>query len=262
MKGILKKAAYAGLWPVAAAAGRVAPVVLLYHSFDREGWRYGVAPENLRRQLAYLAAHYDVVPLADIVAFVRGEKAFARPTVALTVDDGYADTHEVLFPLAKKHRMSFTVFLTSNFSVMEKLGNLPRITPSQVREMHDSGLAAFGVHGKNHRNFPALRTDKEWREEVEENMEDIARLTGVRPRFAAYPAGRHTGAAAARLRALGIEAAWTTREDVTEAGMDPLRLPRVQVARATSMIEFKARLTRAVRWYETIVRLLRLRKPR
>src|SRR5689334_18373291 len=51
-------------------------------------------------QLAYLRQHgYTVVPLADVVAYVKGQRSLPLRAVAITVDDGHRTVFTVMRPL-------------------------------------------------------------------------------------------------------------------------------------------------------------------
>lgn len=237
-------------------------IILMYHSFDATGWKYGVRPKELERQIAYLVVRKRVVPFADAVAFVKGmvphpnhplakggeadatEAGLTspRPCVAITVDDVYEDTYTVLFPLLKKYNIPATLFLTTDLSPQEKLGNLPRPTWEQLKEMQDSGLVTVEVHGRTHINWPTLETDEALADEILGARNDIEMHLGYRPRFAAYPAGRRDARVADYLKRSGFEAAVAITEGAVHAGDDLFTLKRVQVDRNMNFTLFRLRL--------------------
>jgi len=217
----------------------------MYHSFDSVGWKYGVSPHALECQLAYLASHSTVVPLAAVVSFAQTGSFLhtqTRPPLALTVDDIYEDTYTVLFPLLKKYHIPATLFLTTDLSPREKLGNLPRPTWEQLKEMQDSGLVTVEVHGRMHINWPTLETDEALAEEILGARDDIVKHLGYRPRFAAYPAGRRDARIAKYLQAQGFDGAVATTEGAVYPGDAPFALKRVQVDRSTTFTLFRLRL--------------------
>ena len=132
------------------------PAILMYHSFDTQNWRHGVSPVELERQLLFLMKERKVVPLSDIVAFAQSKTEVSADAIAITVDDGYEDTYTVLFQLAKKYNIPFTLFLTTDLALQAKLGNLPRPTWTQLEEMARSPLVSIQVHGHSHINFPEV----------------------------------------------------------------------------------------------------------
>jgi len=262
MYTFLKTILYAFWWGITSIirpfASQQSVPVLMYHSFDTKGWRYGVDPKELERQIAYIMQHYTVVPLLDVVSFARGEKMLPKNAVAITVDDGYEDTYTELFPLAKKYSIPFTVFLTTDLSQQEKLGNLKRPSWDQIQEMHQSGLVTIEVHGRHHSNFPDISDDEQkLREEIDGCREDIQSKLSYTSNIIAYPAGRRNSDVIEYVAKQGFQAGFLAREGHVRRGMNIFELPRVQVDRTIPLFQFKARLTPALGLHVKMMSLLR-----
>lgn len=75
-----------------------------------------VSPSEFRMQMEFLLRHYEVVPLARIVAVARGEARAELPLCAVTFDDGWRDVYLHAFPVMKELSIPATVFLTRAFS--------------------------------------------------------------------------------------------------------------------------------------------------
>lgn len=82
--------------------------ILMYHRFPRE------FSATFDRQCAFLASNYDVIPLAEAAQRLQRNESVANVAV-ITVDDGYADFHDVAFPILRKHRLPATLFVTTGF---------------------------------------------------------------------------------------------------------------------------------------------------
>jgi len=84
------------------------------------GWEGGahlpgdmkIAEETLEHIVAWMKRHYRLCTIAEGVRQL-GEDGDRRSLVALSVDDGYRDNHDVLLPLLKRQGVSATVFLES-----------------------------------------------------------------------------------------------------------------------------------------------------
>ncbi|MBI5913475.1 polysaccharide deacetylase family protein [Candidatus Azambacteria bacterium] len=219
--------------------------VLMYHSVEDGAWKYGVGTEMFRRQLAYLRKKYHIVPLADIVAFMKGDIELPDKIVALTFDDGYADAHETVFPLIRGFSIPITVFLTTNLE--KQWGGLERLTWEQVRTMHRSGLVRFEAHGHDHINLAEVSSDAgEMTKEIETCRDVIFQRLGYNVRYIAYAAGHKNDAVMAFVKKTGFEAAFSISEGLIKKGDDLFSVKRTQVDRTMSFFLFKARLTGAV----------------
>ena len=95
-------------------------LVLMYHRVAApatDPWKLCVSPARLAEHLDVLRAHAEVVPLSGLVeaADALGTGAAARPTVALTFDDGYVDNLLVAKPLLETSGLPATVFVATGY---------------------------------------------------------------------------------------------------------------------------------------------------
>ena len=232
-------------------------VVLMYHSVEGSTWKYGVDPEAFKRQMEYLKQTTQVVPFSDVVDFIYGRKVLKGRVAALTFDDGYRDTYEVVFPILKEYSIPATLFLTTDLSPRKKLGNLERPTWDQLKEMQESGLVSLEVHGRSHKNFTEIESEKEFEEEILGCRDDIKEHSGYVPRFVAYPSGNHSKEAIRYIETHGFAAACSINEGLVTKGDNPYLIKRVQVDRTTSFSQFRMRLTGGVEINRGLVDSLR-----
>jgi hypothetical protein len=71
-----------------------------------------IDPKTFDRQMSFVAQHYQVVTMEEIVQCLvkRGNEDKTR--VAITFDDGYRDNYLYAYPILKKHHLSATFYLT------------------------------------------------------------------------------------------------------------------------------------------------------
>ena len=76
--------------------------------------RMFIAPDAFDEQLGYLKKHYTVLPLEE--AFERLHAHTLPPhALAITFDDGYRNNFTHAYPILKKHGLTATFFLATNF---------------------------------------------------------------------------------------------------------------------------------------------------
>ena len=88
-------------------------LVLMYHRIAAaswDPWNLCVDPERFEQQLATLSRVASLVPLSELGSRLRRGRR-ARPVVALTFDDGYADNLHVGLPLLERYSAPATVFI-------------------------------------------------------------------------------------------------------------------------------------------------------
>jgi peptidoglycan/xylan/chitin deacetylase (PgdA/CDA1 family) len=88
--------------------------LLLYHRVNDDGDPFfpSLPRAVFAAQLDYLVARYRVEPLEDVATWLA-EGAEGPPRVALTIDDGYPDTLEVVLPELDRRSLPATLFLST-----------------------------------------------------------------------------------------------------------------------------------------------------
>jgi peptidoglycan/xylan/chitin deacetylase (PgdA/CDA1 family) len=111
----MKERTKQALAPLARLATRNYARVLMYHRFG-PGDPRKLSADSLDEQLRFLRRHFNVVPLNVIVSRLRSGAAPEPSSVALTVDDAYADFGEHAYPVFRKHGIPVTIYVVSEFA--------------------------------------------------------------------------------------------------------------------------------------------------
>jgi peptidoglycan/xylan/chitin deacetylase (PgdA/CDA1 family) len=88
----------------------------MYHRFGPGEPDRRLDANGLDRQLRFLRRHFNIVPLRSLIARLDAGEAPDPRTVALTVDDAYADFGEHAYPVFRKHGMPVTIYVVSEFA--------------------------------------------------------------------------------------------------------------------------------------------------
>jgi peptidoglycan/xylan/chitin deacetylase (PgdA/CDA1 family) len=96
-------------------ANRLKTLILTYHRFSTDDAPGKTSIRTFAEQLAYLRAHYTIVPLAAIERHIWHGDRLPNPCVAITIDDGYRDSYELAFPLLRRYRAPATIFVVTDF---------------------------------------------------------------------------------------------------------------------------------------------------
>ena len=89
-------------------------IILLYHRVNdaRDPFFPANPVAQFIGQVEYLARRYRVEPLDAVVEWLD-QGAPGPPRVAITFDDGYADTHDVVLPVLERRGIPATLFLST-----------------------------------------------------------------------------------------------------------------------------------------------------
>lgn len=104
------------LAPAARVSTRRCARVIMYHRFGIGDAGTGLDVGLLEEQLAFMRRHFNVVHLGDIVSRLRSGTEPDPYTVAVTVDDAYADFGELAYPVFRRHGVPVTLYVVSEFA--------------------------------------------------------------------------------------------------------------------------------------------------
>ncbi len=237
--------------------------VLMYHSISD-----GPAPTSLRRdtfcaQLDAIAAHgYCTITMSDLADWLRGTRALAARTIALTFDDGFVDFLETAFPELCVRGMTATVFVP-----VAKLGgredwpgslcHAPRrlLDWEQVAWLASQGIE-FGSHGMTHADLTRLAPEALHCEIERSQCELRGRLGRAAARSFAAPYGR-TNAAVQQAVSKFYDIAVGTRLARTRRPCDRLAVPRLEMYYFRDARRWSAYLEGRAQHYLLVRRCLR-----
>jgi len=231
-------------------------------------------------QVHWLAGHYDVVPLSELVRRV-GVGGSSAHLAALTFDDGYRGVFDFAWPLLRDLGLPATVFVVAEAPRRTPFfwWDCPAIAPfadsqrgrwlTEFRGDQESILLALGgeawpavPEARRAASWPAIRdaarsgldigahsarhrvlpllSDAELLYETRACREIIEREAGVTPRFFAYPYGLTDRRSREAVREAGYAGGVTQEGGLISRGSDPFRLPRVNVPATISPPAFQA----------------------
>ncbi len=231
-----------------SATGMQTVTVLCYHRLGSGSSKMVVSPARFEEQMAYLADNgYHVVRLADLQAFMAGERALPAKSVVITFDDGYESVHRHAFAVLKKHGFAATLFIYSDF-----IGARDALSWPQFEEMARSGLIDLQAHSKTHRNLGERapgETDESYRKALDIELqaprtvlEGRLSALGVQVRHFAYPFGSANGAVLDAMQRADYELGLTVAAGGNAFFAAPLMLRRTMIYGDHSLADFKARL--------------------
>lgn len=248
-----------GIWTFLYLIARLIPrgedaiVVLMYHSISHDPSLHTVSPEAFRVQMRMLAGFGTVVPFADVVAHVKGEKVLRR-AVAVTFDDGYRDFLTEAMPVLREYGIPATIFVSGGDVDRKELGReLPLLSFDEMSQLR-TPLVDIGSHAISHRKLTRL-SESEAKAEISTSRQILAQRTGFEPRYFAYPKGSNSEAIRGMVARAGYDAACVAQGGSVHVGADVFAIPRVQIDEQTNTLLFRAKLTKAVNWYYTLWKL-------
>ncbi len=87
----------------------------MYHRFSEGENCFAISRDVFREHLSYLTKRYFIIPLSELIDYLKSDKSLPANVVALTIDDGYLDAYEIAFPVLKEFGVPATVFVVTDF---------------------------------------------------------------------------------------------------------------------------------------------------
>jgi len=97
-------------------------IILAYHSFAKKPFiriendcSVVHAIDDFHKEIRWLKKYFDVISLGDAVNKMKSGENIPRPSIVITIDDGFKDNYDVLFPLVVQEKIPVAIFLTTGY---------------------------------------------------------------------------------------------------------------------------------------------------
>lgn len=215
--------------------------VLMYHRIgtDNSTPAISVSLDRFDAQLSYLARHFEIVSLDDLLEVDTPSHMLAKDRIAITFDDGFKDNYTHAYPLLRKHNAPAAIFVVT--------GTIDRdpemLTRNEIKDMRQ-GRVIFGSHTVTH---PVLSESdmKTSLFEIRQSKLDLEGILQEQVKYFAYPKGKKadfTTLHEQTVREAGYVAAFSTENGGIQPGDDMFALRRLGI-RDYPMFVFKVRLS-------------------
>ena len=216
--------------------------ILCYHRFGEHGDRLEVSAARFKEQLNFLKEKdYRVIPLADLMGFLRGERGLPKRAVVLTIDDGHRSIYQVAYPMLKEFGYPATLFVYSDY--IDNGGLHWR----EIDEMVKSGLISVQPHSKSHANLAVMQQGesdagyrRRLRNEVNLSTDILRRRLRDKVAFYAYPYGDANPQVIQELRVNGLLLGLTVQSHANAAFSPPYLLRRTMIFGQWDLQAFKS----------------------
>ena len=219
--------------------------ILMYHQIDEpppKGAPFRslyVSPDSFSRQMGLLKKMgYTGMSMGNLLPYLRGEKS--GKVVGITFDDGYVNNLTNALPVLGRHGFSSTCYavggLLGKTNIWDKnagIGQVPLMDPGELQQWVQ-GAQEVGAHTFNHINL-LTETDEASRADMAQCKSVLEAVTGLKQAHFCYPYGRYSRAHTVMAREAGYQTATTTRRGRCHGESDLFQLPRITVARSTTL---------------------------
>ena len=215
--------------------------VLFYHRVSGDRDELAVSPRAFRGQMEWLAA----AGFRGVDVIEAWERREEPGLVGLSFDDAYLDVAEHAEPVLRELGFAATVFVATGVTDGRARftwydAQPPLVAWDLMRDL-DGGALRFEAHTVTHPNLLAL-TNEEAAAEIAGSKAELEERLGRAVRAFCYPAGLYSVRDVRIVAETGFSVAASCEPGVLGVQGDRLRLPRIQVDRRDSLLDFRAKV--------------------
>jgi peptidoglycan/xylan/chitin deacetylase (PgdA/CDA1 family) len=227
-------------------------LILMYHIVaeplsGREA-KYCCTPRRFEAQMRHLATTgVRLISLDKFIDALDGRADSPGAGVAVTFDDGFADTFANALPVLARYGIPATMFALSDrmdaHNDWMSTRGFPRrqlMSATQIREMAASGID-IGSHTRTHPRLPELDA-RQKRDEIHGSKARLEDLLGRGVTSFAYPYGLFDDDSRQAVEDAGYRAACSVRSGFNGPDSDRFLLRRIEVFGSDTLWHFRQKL--------------------
>jgi len=182
-------------------------VVQYHHISNTTPESTSLSPELFEQHLQYLALNkFKVLDFKTVMAYLKQGRHFPPKSILITFDDGYSSIYHTAFPLLRKYKFPFTVFVNTQ-PIEKELEQF--MSWKELQAIIDYG-GAVANHSISHPHMIKKSLSESSRQQAKLNRYELLeaerslknQLSEVHKAFA-YPYGEYDSSVKALLRELG-----------------------------------------------------------
>ena len=216
--------------------------VLLYHSVTDDPspalGRYSLRPRHFEAHVRVIAEQgWRVVTIEQLGDAIDDESVHAVPTLAITFDDGFADTCEEAAPVLAGYGFRATLYVTTgtvgrSCTWLGAAGDRAMASWKQLDDLAAVGWE-IGAHSVDHPELDVL-SNEACRAQIAQSRETLQQHLGLPIHSFAYPHGYHGARVRDQVVAAGYRSACAVKNALSSAVDDPMARARLTVTSETS----------------------------
>ena len=129
-----------------------------------------------------LKPKYNVINIDKALQAINNSKLVKDRSIVITIDDAYSSVFNYAWPIFKKHKLPFTLFVSTDVIDNKIPGYM---SWEEIRILRDNGVT-IGSQTKSHPHMHKLSKNKIIKELTVSSKRFVSEIGG-KPKFFAYP---------------------------------------------------------------------------
>ncbi len=202
-------------------------IVLMYHRFEDQRFpSTSISSKNFQDQITYLKENnFNILPISDLILFFNEDHEIPKKSVFITIDDGYKSFYEHAFPILKKNKIPFSLFLSTKFVSNEKKSDF--MSWDMIKELSENKGEILN-HTHSHPKLLELQIN-EVEEEFDLAEKKIISKIGRLQKVVSYPYGESNTQIQELVKKMGYEIGFSQHSSPIHLKENKLALPRFAI---------------------------------
>ena len=143
--------------------------------------------------------------------------------ILLTIDDGFSSFYKHAWPILKKEKIPFIIFINT-----ETIGSNGYMGWKEIREISKFDFVHIGNHSHSH-GYLVDKTDEEIKKDIETSIKIFKDKLNYQTKFFAYPFGEYKTSYKRIVKDLGFDYGFGQHSGVMDSTKDKFELPRFPI---------------------------------
>ena len=198
--------------------------VLMYHRIGDDKYpSTSISQELFEKHIEYLVEeNIKVLPITELSKYLKNEISLTNKTVFITIDDAYKSFFHNGFPILKKNKLPFGIFVSSKY--VSNAENSEFMSWSMLKEVSNSDGLILN-HSKSHESLVGMDI-LTLKKEIEQNQIEIEKKIGKQPKIFSYPYGESSKTVEEVIKMLNYDIAFSQHSAPIHIDQNKYRLPR------------------------------------
>jgi poly-beta-1,6-N-acetyl-D-glucosamine N-deacetylase len=198
-------------------------IVLMYHRFEEN--KYPSTNIKIADFIEHLnlikRKQFNFINPSDFENNLLDKKSEKK--ILLTIDDGFKSFYNQAWPVLKKDKIPFILFVNTR-----EVGTRGYMSWDQIKEISKEKFAHIGNHSYSH-EYLVDKKNQEIIGDVERAIKDFKKNLGYNSSFFSYPFGEYSNDFKAIVKKLGFKYAFGQHSGVVDETKDFYELPRFPI---------------------------------
>jgi peptidoglycan/xylan/chitin deacetylase (PgdA/CDA1 family) len=198
-------------------------ISLMYHRFEENKYpSTNIKIDDFKKQLEIIKKeNIDFINPNDFEQYLTNKKD--KRKILLTIDDGFSSFYENAWPILKKNKIPFILFVNTR-----EVGTFNYMNWQQIIELHKEDFVEIGNHSHSH-EYLVDETSNAIKDDIVKSIEIFKNKLGYNSKFFSYPFGEYSLEFKKIIKELGFKYAFGQHSGVIDETKDYFEIPRFPI---------------------------------